>query len=321
MSRTISDARPNSFHGFDSPASSAIASSTISVALIQLQMRVYSAFEIASGAASVTTRVLSALKKEDVAISVAKKNQPGQINEVKQFAQASAGLTKQFVYVRTGVPLSKAASSVLPDAELVSNEKQDGKIEHFYFLELVYDVILREPLEAAKLKFLWPVRVVFEPGHFRVHITLMEKNVRSYFPLERKAISDGRNLSEEDIIFKICETLKIDPLASALDLNKGIKAMWEIDLIDSLTARWKEPKDTTTKTMDKDCLLKRDNPQAYKGLIKAPLLKTAFAFLEESDKFPSHFWSDPTLGQVTIPIFSENESIAENVIREILKHN
>lgn len=257
-------------------------------------------------------------KKEEVAYEIAKNG----ADDVKEFAKDNAGLTRQIIYVRKHAksPLSKIPSPVL-SAELVSEEADANRVEHFYLTDLVYNVVLQDPLEKMDLKFKWPVRVVFEKGYFRVHITMMEKNIASYFPLDRLPLVGKKNLSEMDIMAEICKGMGVDPLNSGVDLNKGIKTLWANDLFDSLTARWKEPKDTTTKAMDKDCLLKRDNYAAYKEIIKAPLLKTAFKFLKESDQFPTHFAADPTFGEISIPTFSEDVSIAENVIREILKYN
>lgn len=258
--------------------------------------------------------------KDDLVADIAKKKSD---DEIHQFARDNSGLTKQLISVRSNetIPLAKLPPSILSFGNLISKEEMKGRVEYFYLLDLVYNVILQAPLEKAELHFKWPVKVVFENKHFLIYVTIMEQNVKSYYPLERSAIVATRNLREEDIVFGVCDTLKLDSTKSALDLNKGIKALWDSNLFDAFNTRFKKANSTSSEAMDKGRLLKRDNPQDYAILIRKPLLKTGFVFLTKSDQFPDHFIANPTFGEISIPTYSDDINVSENVIREILKYN
>ena len=150
-----------------------------------------------------------------------------------------------------------------------------------------------------------------------LQITIVERDIGSYFE-GRTVIKTERSLSEDDIVLSLQQNLEG---LTSLDLHKGIKELWEQDLIDTQNIRWKKPKSTTSEAMDEPCTLKSDYPHVYKEIQNQPLFKTSFKFLKDVDKYVSHFAVDPAKGFLAFTMFPKGKGNIENVIRKILEHN
>jgi hypothetical protein len=258
--------------------------------------------------------------KDDLVADIAGKSSA---SSIYNFAEQNSGLTKQLICVRRNekTPIKDLPDAVLSSAAWSCSDTKPSRAQYFYLVDLIYNVILQDPLEKTELRFKWPVKVVFEKNYLLIYITLMEQNVKTYYPDNRSAIVSSKDKDEDDIVREICRTLKIDFDDSAVDLNKGIKFLWDQDLFDAFNTKFKKSTSTSSEAMDKGKLLKRDNPKDYATLVSRPLLKTGFQFLKKSDNYPNHFVANPTFGEIWIPTYSETTNISENVIREILKHN
>ncbi len=105
-----------------------------------------------------------------------------------------------------------------------------------------------------------------------------------------------------------------------MDINRGVKALWEKDIVDSPAAQWKNAKSTTVEIMDETFMIKRDRQDVYKIIAKSPLQKTQFSIRD--DKSPiSRFVVDAGSGVVRFPKFSTSPKGTTDVIAQILKFN
>jgi hypothetical protein len=86
--------------------------------------------------------------KDDLSAEIASKKPP---NAIYDFAEQHAGLTKQLICVRANndIRLSDLPDTVIPSAKWVSHNPRSSKVEYFYLLDLIYNVILQAPLENA----------------------------------------------------------------------------------------------------------------------------------------------------------------------------
>ena len=183
-----------------------------------------------------------------------------------------------------------------------------------------FRVILSDPFEEVILKFHQPIQIVLKDTHMICYATILEKNMSSHFTDNRRVLNVEKVNDESFILEQICNHFSIlNP--SPCDLNKGIKYLWANDYVDSKYAKWKKDKSTTTETMDENYTLKTHYPDVYQGLINAPLKKMIFKYIKDDKLFPEHFTIDPSVGEISIPLFSNHINQNQNVVREILSNN
>lgn len=196
--------------------------------------------------------------------------------------------------------------------------------ECLFLLDLTYQVVIRTSENTFKeipIVFKWPVKIEFLGKVILVKMIIMEKKIDAYLDDSERRINDTRDLEEADILTGAQKALHGVCTVDPLDLNKGIKTLWDADMIDSREVKYKKSVSTTTETMDDKRYVKRDLAAQYKELIKVPLLKTIFDAMDETKRLSDHFRADSTAGVVTFPVFSENPQQPKNVVREILKNN
>jgi hypothetical protein len=177
------------------------------------------------------------------------------------------------------------------------------------------------PPERQFLEFLWPVCVTVGGTVLQVKFTIMEKDLRSYFPGAGAVAIRKRSVDEESVLKGAKEHLLPYVQAVPLDINKGVKALWEEDYIDSPEARWRNSRSTSRETMDEKYMIKKDQRAVYDKAKRVPLLQTLFRFVKDEDEYVSHFVVDPGNGLVRFPMFSARRDGTINVLAKILALN
>lgn len=245
--------------------------------------------------------------------------------ELYEFAVENFNLTKQHVYLFShqisAASLNKIPQNIIDNKNAYALTAQEKSRIYFYFADLKYRFILLNPLREKKLLFKWPIKITIDDKIIIIQFVIVETNIRFLFPKEERVISGGRNIDENKILGYLHQSLspygKIEPL----DINRGIKNIWEKNLIDVQFTRWKKSKSTSTEIMDEDYTLKKEYHDIYEDIILAPLLKTTFKILSEKEKFGEYFVVEPTFGEIIFPFFSERTDNIDNVIQEILENN
>jgi hypothetical protein len=235
------------------------------------------------------------------------------------FARVSHGLTKQRVIIfdNTSGSVADFADPLLAEREPFFVERKAQRIEEFYFLPVSYQALVGPPFVETSLDFIWPIRIVLDTKHAILTFTIIEKNINTYLPSGQRAYSPRKEFDEEGVCVILLQQLPAGTVQRA-DLNKGVKAMWDAGQIDALHTRWKAAMSTKTETMDVRRLLKRDDPEAYKQAVKAPLLKTVFQTLAADEGFPPLLTVDPSQGEIIVTRYSKKTDEVENVVRAIL---
>ena len=260
----------------------------------------------------------STLHKDEI-LDVVVQTRPA--DEIRRFAKQFFNYTKQNLHIFDLQNLSSALPCLLENCDDLSTPSERAAGEHFYLANLKYKVFVRPQNEEMEVLFKWPVRVVLSRKRMTIRCTTMEKNIRTYFPADVMVIPLARLLEEETIVKEVRDHVHGNAAVAPCDLNKGVKHLWEAEVIDAPALKYKEAKSTISQTMDGEMLVKRDHPEAYARMRLAPLFKTPFFLLKPESKNPPHFAVNPTAGELHFTTFSPSEDHVDYVLGEILKHN
>ncbi|WP_239786172.1 hypothetical protein, partial [Tenacibaculum finnmarkense] len=168
--------------------------------------------------------------------------------------------------------------------------------------------------------FKQPFVILINKSHIVFYATILEKNMNAQVDKRRSVLKVEKKNDEDVVIESICKYFRsFSPYCC--DLNKGIKFLWNNDVIDSKYASWKKSKSTTTETMDEDYTLKSQYPDAFKDLMNSPLKKTVFKYLLKDEDFPDHFTIEPSVGKISFPLYPKNEKQSKNVVTKIISNN
>ena len=86
--------------------------------------------------------------------------------------------------------------------------------------------------------------MVFRRRIAEVHLTTMEKDLEAYLEGEKPVYSVRRDLEDKDVLKDLHKGLADTMTLSKLDINAGVKYLWDQDLIDALRVAWKSPVST-----------------------------------------------------------------------------
>lgn len=133
---------------------------------------------------------------------------------------------------------------------------------------------------------------------------------------------DRLEISEDTVVAQLKTYVEATSAVTSvpLDVNRGIKYIWDNDIIDSPRVRAKKPRSTSQETMDAGLYLKREEPQRYAELIQDPLLKAIFYCMQRPEELGRKFVCDATNGRFSFTSYSQ-PLVIENVIRLVLQHN
>ncbi len=126
----------------------------------------------------------------------------------------------------------------------------------------------------------------------------------------------NRSIEEKTILDEIVK-LDVQPT----DLHKGIKKMWEDGFMDSPRAKYKKPISMASEAMDEERGIREYNPQLYETLMESVLYTTAFVIPEEQGCGVSALITNPSVGYLAFPRYSEKRDGTDFVIGKVLEHN
>lgn len=185
-----------------------------------------------------------------------------------------------------------------------------------------FDVVVLNPFLETTIKFYQPIQIKISKKHLIIQVTTLEKNLSHYFEEGRKVVDSKRTDGEDASLSAILAFFNQTFTVKICDLHKGIKKLWENDVIDSKYLKTKKSKGTNTLAMDENWTVKKEYPNEYNDMIDKPILKTLFRYIGQIDGyFCNHFSADPLQGQIGIAAFPENAIQLENIIYDIIKYN
>jgi hypothetical protein len=204
----------------------------------------------------------------------------------------------------------------LPSAEKVADITEGDNRRLLYIAEVEYHVVFTEPLREDKITFLWPICLEFSKGLLAVRFVKMEKHASAYFEEPSKTLS--RSLSEVMVLrhlHTVLSSLKI------LDINKGIKHLWDNDKFDGVIAKFAKSASIQTESMHPGKGFKQNYPDLYRTLHSAPLGPGAFRVSKSAELSFASFSSDPTGGTISFSTYSEIQGDTDRFVAEIIKSN
>lgn len=234
---------------------------------------------------------------------------------------ASFGLLHQHVFLFHWEPPEDEGlnPSEIFDEEPV-RENDVGREHHYYYLlERNYQLYL-DPLEKDELVFSWPIKVVTADDHVRVHFTIMAKSPSAYVNDNKTVVKSIPYPDEDKLLDDFHATDGLIGRAHRMDINRGIKALWDVDDIDSPNVKYKREKATSKDVMDESFTVKQDDPELYEALENKALFKTQF-LLTVDDPCARYFVVNPSKGKVTFRRYSSTTDCVDSVIRRIIEAN
>lgn len=238
--------------------------------------------------------------------------------EIRQFLNEYFSCCKQHVYLFSHQnDVNDLPGFRLPDSEkLLESEVRKGRYL-LYLAEVEYHVVFTDPLGEDRIKFLWPIRLEFGRDYLIARFVMMEKDIRVYFgPGASRTV--GRSLTEASVISHLRNVL--DDL-KPLDINKGIKYLWDKDRFDGIRTKYRKPNSMVTEAMDAGKGIKATYPDTYKVMVKSPLYDCIFKMDAEDKTSIKNFSSDPTSGYLGFSAYSENKGDTDSFVSEIIGHN
>ena len=230
--------------------------------------------------------------------------QNNSFNSIKDFAYGNLEDTKRHIYIfNIGHPATLQNIDI-PNFpfDIVNQTTINNEISITISPIVDFNTVLNNPFEEVTMKFHQPTRIVLNRSHLVFYFTILEKNINSHFNNNRKVLNVEKANEESDTITEVCNHLNhLNP--QICDLNRGVKHLWNADIVDSKYAKWKKNRSTTTETMDESYTLKSQYPEVYQTIVNAPLNKTIFKYLNDDENLPEHFTIDPSVGQISVPIF------------------
>jgi len=166
--------------------------------------------------------------KEDILTEIVRQATDAEISE---YTRVNLGYAKQHVYIMNhNIP----DIGNLPDRMLTPNTMKtrgSGIIEYFDLLDVAYQVYLQDPAEIVSLKYKCPIKTKISEALATIHFAIIEKNIQSHFD-SRDVATHKKTTEENTVISLIVNQLSGFGTLEICDLNKGVKELWELDIVD-----------------------------------------------------------------------------------------
>jgi hypothetical protein len=232
---------------------------------------------------------------------------------------------KQHVYLfHCNVNLKKLPTTLLQKHDplfrrqrLQDNPSRERRTD-CYVIHAPYVVYLREPPDRLEIDHLWPVLVEVEKGLCIVRFAKLERDMRAEFP--ERHLKTERTVTEPELLNLLSLAFQVHGGLRALDFNKGIKKLVEIDAIDCSEFQSKYQHWTTTRTMDADYTMKKDlPPEIYEGFKRNPILRARVRVLYKGGGIEV-FGCSPTYGTIDFSQYSKRDA-TDYVLQQIIQNN
>jgi hypothetical protein len=187
----------------------------------------------------------------------------------------------------------------------------------FHLASVPYSVYLLDPVEEVQVNVLWPIKIEQQDEITLIRTFVLERDPTNYSG--RPLLKAVRHFDEKKLASDLVQLG-----LPGLDVNKGVKAMWDSKAVDAPRVRYKESGSTNTVDMDDGMGLRDTKPEAYEEIVKKPLLNTNFRPQpdpEDPEKTQKIFQANPTFGRLGFTSYSDDPGDTDAVIKAILQNN
>ncbi|MGI6339382.1 MAG: hypothetical protein ACOXZV_08410 [Bacteroidales bacterium] len=245
---------------------------------------------------------------------------------INEFAVNNLGFTKQHVFIfNNPVRFHDAAShNFKPESHYVSFNNEGIKSD-VYFIEQDYNLIVSEKengnIARMVLRFRQPMVIELNINHIILKFTILERSPSSYLD-DYEVLKFTRVFEDEQIVEQFVQHFRSIYSADLhrLDINRGVKHLWNNNFIDAISIKYKRTASMATEVMDEDFTFKSQYPEKFNEVMLSPLRKHAFRFLINQDDY-CDFVVDPTEGMLSFNKYPTSINQIYNVITEILRYN
>jgi hypothetical protein len=243
------------------------------------------------------------------------------IDSLKNFVFENIRWTKQNIHLYT---LNKKfnRSDISNFHYAVEKEVSLGTVYQICLLpEVTYSVYLSNPTSKQDIVFLLPVVLKIHNKSLIIHFTKLEKKISSYFGADREAKQASVIDDEDQVLRKVIDKFEQAYTVTKTDFNKGIKDLWENDLIDCQKIQWRKSDSIANEKMDGNLTFKQKYPQDYQQIIRKSLENTIWKYLLQDSLMCEKFSTNPSMGIISITQFPNDVNQVNNVITKILAGN
>jgi hypothetical protein len=241
---------------------------------------------------------------------------------IKTFASNSYLYTRQNIYLyKLGRNFNSADIDEDFPFKIESSSQSTNEYSYFLLPKTTFTVYLSNPTDKEDLIFYQPVMIRFVNKVLAIHFTKLNKNEKYYYPENRSPKKSSSTQIEDDILGDIIKHFQTIYTITSLDINTGIKYIWDKDSIDCVKIQWRLPHSVNTATMDETLTFKEKYPDEYENITLRPLGKTNFIYLKDDESLCAGFTVDPSEGYISITSFPKHPNQVTNVISEILTNN
>ena len=244
-------------------------------------------------------------------------------DQLTDFVCTKFGRLHQHIYIYQH---NRHASRTLPTATpfgvspLTAPRDVGGEQHYTYISQLDYDLLLADPAGIVRetVSFPWPIKIVSAPDHLRIHFAIMAKDLKVYVDDGRIIEKTTRQRTKSQLLLQLPIDLEVGGMIP-VDINGGIKALWDEDVFDGARVRFKRPNATLTEAMDSSFTIKQSDPELFAEILISPILHIAAHFT--SNAFTASFVAQPTKGNLSFRRYSVPSTAVDEFIRQILSAN
>ena len=247
------------------------------------------------------------------------------VKDIHDFVARNIYTCKQHVFLlspKNGQTITKYCdlSAVDNEFKVISSDGTPPSCESTYLHKVTQSFISLEPLRKIELDFLLPIRVRQTANFIFIHFVTLERGTslldRKGSWRRQKTVSEQKTL---ETIVNMIQNIQASNF-TRLDMNVGIKYLWDNDFIDTQSIQWRDSSGALTKSMDVGLYLKKNDPDKFKEAMENTLSGGTFHCLKDKDKLGESFTCDPTGGWIAFTSQSLIKSV-DNVVESILQHN
>jgi hypothetical protein len=244
------------------------------------------------------------------------------INDLKEDALRLMGHCRQHVFVfRHDLKAGQLPNKILTqntECENLSVDTHDRKEIEYLLLNKYHFVQVKGNTAIHHRSFnWWPVKIVVRPGYLELRITIAERHNKSEPPF----FYSERDFDEKSIVGVMFAAIGHKIGLLPVDLNRGLKKVWESNIIDSKFITRKGAKSVDTSLMDVGYTFKKDFPERYNDLIADPLRKSVFESTNEKDGLPPSFHIDAEQGFLAFRGFPRRDDAINKIMDLLIKNN
>lgn len=203
----------------------------------------------------------------------------------------------------------------LMDGECLKFNSTSRTREWIYLHKIFIEYYNTNTGKKEKIEFLIPVRIFNKGKKLTVYQNTFQRDINAYFEQTIFLEKGARYIGVVDNIKN-----NYNKTLFNLDLNKGIKHLWENDFVDAMVVKSRQSKSIRQDRMDENYLYKASYPDKWVELMKTPIQQTKFKSIS-SHICLDHFDCNPSTGNLGLTFHPGSENEITELIELILRHN